>query len=96
MPGEIKLKQLTVQEYSILARKLFLIIRNLSYYRGTPPKPKEVLYNLGLIGRLSDAMHNLPLTDNDTFLSELVRKNLTQTIQDYPELKNYLSDYLLT
>lgn len=79
----------------ILARQSFLLIRNLSNYRGATQPPKKIAYlNLQLIGELSDALHHLPVnpsTDN-SFIEDLTKAKIREFVQHNQQFKDYFKD----
>ena len=66
-------RELTLIEHGLVARKVFMIIRNLS----CKPNPK-----IKLIERLADIMHNFPVDLQNKFLIDLTLSRLTELIAE--------------
>lgn len=77
-------RALTVKEYGLVARKVFVIIRNLS----CTPDPQ-----INLIEQLADTMHNFPVDLENKFLMDLTLSRLTELIAENPKLASHFSDY---
>lgn len=85
----------TLDDYAALARQVFVLIRSLSNYRrGNTPSPETAIRHLEIIGDLSEAMHNLPIPQDDNiFARQMTCASMQDFLNTYPQYRQKISSY---